>query len=74
MIYVLNTSALPFYVSNDQHFLFNDIQLTPHKVKFTVDEKDQELYYHIAPCGGMIAHMLLLLAKAVPAQTIQMLS
>ena len=51
-------TTLPFYVKDDEHFLFNDIQISkgkpraPRKVTVTVDKKE-EVYYRIAPCGGV---------------------
>ncbi len=52
-------TKLPFYVEEDMHFLFNDIQLgkgkprEPRKVCFMVNGKEEELFYRIAPCGGV---------------------
>ena len=57
--YASDISALPFYTQKDEHFLFNDIQISkgklraPRKVKFVVDGKEEFLNYRIAPCGGI---------------------
>lgn len=57
--YASDISALPFYTKEDEHFLFNDIQLSkekpraPRKISVTVDGKEEELQYRIAPCGGV---------------------
>lgn len=52
-------TLLPFYTKDDEHFLFNDIQIgkgkfrAPRKVAFTVDGNKEELYYRIVPCAGV---------------------
>ena len=52
-------TKLPLYSSADEHFLFTDIQIgkgkprEPRLVSFIVDGKDEQLYYRIAPCGGV---------------------
>ena len=57
MGYVPNISALPFYVAKDEHFLFNDIQLSKGKLTKGCHAKyillEEELYSLIAPCGGI---------------------
>lgn len=50
-----DVSALPFYTQNNEHFLFDDIQISkgaPRNVKCTVDG-EEFLNYRIAPCGGI---------------------
>ena len=57
--FVQDITTLPFYVKEDEHFLFNDIQIgkgklrAARKVTITVDGNEEELYYRIAPCGGV---------------------
>ncbi len=52
-------SSLPFYTKEDEHFLFNDIQVSkgklraPRKITTIVDGKEEEVNYRIAPCGGV---------------------
>jgi hypothetical protein len=52
-------TTLPFYVKEDEHFLFNDIQIgkekprAPRKTKVNIEGKEEEMYYRIAPCGGV---------------------
>ena len=47
------------YTSADENFLFSDIQLgkgkprSARKVTFEVDAVQEELWYRIAPCGGI---------------------
>ena len=56
--FVPDITTLSFYVKDDEHFLFNDIQIgkgksrAARKVLLLVDGKEEELYYRIAPCGG----------------------
>lgn len=56
--YSQDITGLPFYVKEDQDFLFNDIQMSkgkpraPRKVKFSVDGKEEELFYRLAPCSS----------------------
>ena len=52
-------TLLPFYTNNDEHFLFNDIQIgkgksrAARKVAIEVNGIQEELYYRIAPCAGV---------------------
>lgn len=52
-------TSLPFYTKEDEHFLFNDVQLSKGKVRAArkiaalVDGKEEEIFYRIAPCGGV---------------------
>jgi len=57
--YVPDISAFPFYTQKDEHFLFNDIQLSkgksraPRTVKTTVNGIEEFLNYRFAPCHGV---------------------
>jgi len=57
--YVSDIAALSFYTQNDDHFLFNDIQLSkgklraPRTVKAYVDGREEFLNYRFAPCRGV---------------------
>lgn len=59
MGYCEDITTLANYVSEDQHFLFSDIQLGKGKarptrtVKMVVDGKEEVLNYRIIPCGGV---------------------
>jgi hypothetical protein len=52
-------TSLPFYVPEDEHFLFNDIQISkgkpraPRKITTEVNQKQEEVYYRIVLCGGV---------------------
>ena len=52
-------TTLPFYVREDEDFLLNDIQIGRKKLRqkrevtFTIDGKEERLYYRMAPCGGV---------------------
>lgn len=52
-------TTLPFYTKEDEHFLFNDIQISKgkpraaRKITVSMKGKEEELYYRIAPCGGV---------------------
>lgn len=52
-------TTFSFYSKDDEHFLFNDIQIgkgklrAARKVTTAVDGIEEELYYRIAPCGGV---------------------
>lgn len=52
-------TTLPFYIKDDEHFLFNNIQIgkgklrAARKVTISVDGKEENLYHRIAPCGGV---------------------
>jgi hypothetical protein len=52
-------TTLPLYTKEDEHFLFTDIQLSKgkpraaRKITVHVDNKEEELFYRIAPCGGV---------------------
>ena len=57
--YAPNITELKFYTKDDEHFLFNDIQFgkgqlrQPRKVSLMVDGKREDVFYRIAPCGGV---------------------
>lgn len=57
--FAADITTLPFYTDEDEHFLFNDIQIgkgkprQPRKVMFNMDGTKEELFYRIAPCGGI---------------------
>lgn len=57
--YASDISSLPFYTREDEHFLFNDIQVSkgklraPRMITTIVDGKEEEVNYRIAPCGGV---------------------
>ena len=57
--FAADITKLPFYTKEDEHFLFNDIQISkgkpraPSKITVSLNGTDEELYYRIAPCGGV---------------------
>lgn len=57
--YAPDITILPFYVREDEDFLLNDIQINKKKLRqkrevtFIIDEKEELLYYRMAPCGGV---------------------
>lgn len=52
-------STFPLYSTEDKHFLFTDIQLSkgklraPRRITVPVNGVNEDMYYRIAPCGGM---------------------
>lgn len=57
--YCEDITALQCYTSADENFFFSNIQLgkgkpcNARKVTFEVDRTQEELWYRIAPCGGI---------------------
>lgn len=57
--FVPDITKLSFYVKEDEHFLFNDIQIgkgklrSVRKLQISIEGKEESLNYRIAPCGGV---------------------
>ena len=57
--YCDDISKLPNYEAGDPHLLYSDIQIgkgkAPRKrlIIMNIDAKDENVYYHFAPCGGV---------------------
>lgn len=61
LAFASDITTMPFYVPENEHFLFTDIQIGKGKLraarslKVAIDGKEEHLIYRIAPCGGVKA-------------------